>query len=154
MIIYSFRLAKSPNIADDPTCLPMGPIAYAKNGVAIFNALDSSGRNAVELEIFDECKGHSNGQGKVFLDSRTIPSQTIDKHVPGPQVVGQLGGGGRMTTPVLGKYYFSPQGGSWGCGGGGGGRPPLFEKILLFPIGLDGQPPPTLPPPPFVSTML
>ena len=107
MIIYSFRLAKSPNIADDPTCLPMGPIAYAKNGVAIFNALDSSGRNAVELEIFDECKGHSNGQGEVFLDSRTIPSQTIDKHVPWPQVVGQLGGGGRTTTPFLRIYYFS-----------------------------------------------
>ena len=134
MMIYSFRLAKSPNIAASPTCLPMGPIAYAKNGVAIFNALDSSGRNAVELEIFDECKGHSNGEGNVFLDSRTIPSRMIDKHVPGPQIGGAVRRGGRSDDhPFFEKILLFPAGGQLRVWRGGGRTTTPFLK-KLFPV--------------------
>ena len=60
----------NPTFAGNPTCLPMGIIAYAKNGVGIFNALNSDGEDAVEgtdRERFDECNGHPNKHGEVLL---------------------------------------------------------------------------------------
>lgn len=44
-------------------CTNLGPIGFAKNGVAIYNALTGQGTDAVRYEEFDECKGHSSPSG-------------------------------------------------------------------------------------------
>ena len=51
-------LPANPKIAQEPSCVPMGMIGIALNGVAIFNALDDGGRDAVAHEVQDLCDGH------------------------------------------------------------------------------------------------
>ena len=78
MIMYFFRIPVNPAEATTPTCLPMGIIAYAKNGVAIFNPLNSDGQDAVSgtnRERFDDCNGHPNKQGEVYFGFITITTQ-------------------------------------------------------------------------------
>ena len=38
-------------------------MGFAKNGVAIYNALTGSGLDAVYYEEFDECQGHASPGG-------------------------------------------------------------------------------------------
>ena len=45
-------------------CVPMGAVGYALNGVAIYNALDADGRDAVAHEVQDSCDGHPQGAGQ------------------------------------------------------------------------------------------
>ena len=74
MVIYSFRLLMSPIVAATQTCLPMGAIGYSKNGIPIYNPLNSGGDNAVEgdnAEVFDSCNGHPDMHGNVLCGSRT-----------------------------------------------------------------------------------
>ena len=68
----AFRYDRNPNsIAERPmvrtipalpvqalsaSCLPLGPIGVMLTGVAIFNALDALGKDAVAHEIQDACK--------------------------------------------------------------------------------------------------
>jgi YHYH protein len=59
----SFSLPVSPTRASRPSCLPMGMIGIALNGVAIFNALDDSHRDAVAHETQDVCDGHPQMRG-------------------------------------------------------------------------------------------
>ena len=40
-------LPSNPQVASSPTCVPMGMIGFAVNGVAIYNALDDAGDDAV-----------------------------------------------------------------------------------------------------------
>lgn len=47
----------------DASCLSAGPIAIAINGVAIFDALDAGGRDAVAWEVQDACGGHPEISG-------------------------------------------------------------------------------------------
>lgn len=54
----------NPQIASSPTCVPMGAIGYALNGVAIYNALDDAGRDAVAHEVQDKCDGHPQSAGE------------------------------------------------------------------------------------------
>lgn len=63
-IQLSLNLPADPQIAASPTCVPMGAIGYALNGVAIYNALDDSGRDAVAHEVQDSCDGHPQGAGQ------------------------------------------------------------------------------------------
>lgn len=58
-----WRLPRNPKIAARPSCVPMGPIGIAINGVMIFNALDAGGRDAVAHEVQDLCNGHPQRQG-------------------------------------------------------------------------------------------
>jgi hypothetical protein len=51
-------LPARPREASSPGCLSPGPVGYANNGVAIFDALDAGGRDAVAWEIQDSCDGH------------------------------------------------------------------------------------------------
>ncbi len=44
-------------------CLPGGPVGYAINGVAIFDALDAQNRDALAHEIQDRCDGHPQRSG-------------------------------------------------------------------------------------------
>jgi len=49
--------------ASQPSCLSGGPVGYATNGVAIFNALDGESRDAAAHEIQDGCRGHPERSG-------------------------------------------------------------------------------------------
>ena len=60
---------RSPTPAAKPSCLPMGAIGYATNGVAIFNALDGENRDAVAHEIQDSCDGHPERSGQYHYHS-------------------------------------------------------------------------------------
>ncbi len=57
----SLTLPVRPNVATRASCLPMGLIGVALNGVAIFNALDDSHRDAVAHETQD--LGEMQGRG-------------------------------------------------------------------------------------------
>ncbi len=61
----SVTLPAKPAVARTPSCLPMGPIGVAVDGVLIFNALDASKRDAVAHEIQDVCGGHPQ-QGGIY----------------------------------------------------------------------------------------
>lgn len=57
----AYSLPAKPTFAKSPSCLPLGQIGYALNGVALFNALDDAGRDAVAHEVQDSCDGHPQG---------------------------------------------------------------------------------------------
>ena len=73
-----FTLPRDPTAAAQPTCVPMGAIGVALNGVAIFNALDAGGRDAVAHEVQDLCNGHPERQGEYHYHgpSACLPNQT------------------------------------------------------------------------------
>lgn len=60
-IVMSLPL--NPQLASQPSCLPMGMIGIALTGVAIFNGLDDQGRDAAAHEVQDLCNGHPEGRG-------------------------------------------------------------------------------------------
>jgi hypothetical protein len=60
----SFNLPLNPTFASSPLCVPMGIIGVALDGVAIYNALDASGRDAVAHEVQDSCDGHPEMTGE------------------------------------------------------------------------------------------
>lgn len=60
----AFSLPLAPTVAPAPSCVPMGIIGVALNGVALFNALDDSGRDAVAHEVQDRCNGHPEMRGR------------------------------------------------------------------------------------------
>ena len=57
-------LPADPQVAATPTCVPMGMIGFAVNGVAIYNALDASGNDAAAHEVQDSCDAHPQGAGQ------------------------------------------------------------------------------------------
>lgn len=59
----SLTLPLQPALATSASCVPMGMIGVALNGVPIFNALDAAGRDAVAHEVQDRCHGHPQGRG-------------------------------------------------------------------------------------------
>lgn len=60
----SYSLPAEPTVASKPSCVPMGAIGIALNGVAIYNALDDGGRDAVAHEVQDSCNGHPQQEGE------------------------------------------------------------------------------------------
>ncbi len=68
----SVTLPAKPTVSRTATCLPMGPIGIAVNGVLIFNALDAANRDAVAHEVQDSCGGHPQMSGVYHYHS--IPS--------------------------------------------------------------------------------
>jgi hypothetical protein len=72
----SYTLPAHPKLAAKPTCLSGGPIGIARNGVAIFDALDAGDRDAVAHELQDACGGHPQQQGVYHYHS--IPSCLLD----------------------------------------------------------------------------
>ena len=59
-----FSLPLHPNLAATPSCIPMGMVGVATNGVAFFNGLDAAGRDAVAHEVQDSCSGHPERDGQ------------------------------------------------------------------------------------------
>ncbi len=55
-------LAAKPKKLKTPQCTG-GEVGIATNGVAIFNAVDAEGRDAVAHEVQDSCSGHPQGSG-------------------------------------------------------------------------------------------
>lgn len=53
-------IARKPVKAAKPSCLPMGAIGVAKNGVMLYNALDARNMDARAHEMQDSCEGHPN----------------------------------------------------------------------------------------------
>lgn len=56
----TITLPRNPAQASKPSCLPMGAIGVAVNGVLLYNALDGRGQDARAHEIQDSCEGHPN----------------------------------------------------------------------------------------------
>jgi hypothetical protein len=73
-----FSLPLTPVPAAQPGCVPMGMIGVALDGVAIFNALDAAGRDAVAHEVQDRCNGHPERRGEYHYHGPTacIPGAT------------------------------------------------------------------------------
>jgi hypothetical protein len=77
-------LPAEPELAAEPSCLPMGPIAIALSGAMFFNALDAQARDAVANELFDLCEGHpeANGQYHYHHDSPCFVQGNPIQHSP------------------------------------------------------------------------
>ena len=72
IILTVFRIPVSPSVASSSSCVPMGPVGMALNGVVIFNPLSIELAHALTCEFTDNCVGHPNGAGRshVFLSYR------------------------------------------------------------------------------------
>ena len=53
-------IPRNPVKASKPSCLPMGAIGVAVNGVMLYNALDARNMDARAHEMQDSCEGHPN----------------------------------------------------------------------------------------------
>lgn len=53
-----------PKVAASATCVPMGMIGFAVNGVAIYDAVDDAGDDAVAHETQDSCDAHPQSAGQ------------------------------------------------------------------------------------------
>jgi hypothetical protein len=65
----SYTLPADPTVAASASCVPMGMIGVALDGVPIFNGLDAGGRDAVAHEVQDACGGHPQQQGDYHYHS-------------------------------------------------------------------------------------
>ncbi len=101
-------LPRHPRRARHASCLPMGPIGIATNGVAIFNALDAGDRDAVAHEVQDRCGGHPQRDGIYHYhdipscltkgESRHRASGLVGYALDGYPIFGPRGHGGRLLT--------------------------------------------------------
>ena len=78
-------LSTAPEPARSPSCVPMGMIGVALDGVAIYNALDAAGRDAVAHEVQDLCSGHPQGRGEYHYHG---PSPCLKDQVGAETLVG------------------------------------------------------------------
>ncbi len=81
----ALKLPMEPQLAKAPSCVPMGMIGVALNGVAIFNGLDGGGRDAVAHEVQDVCGGHPEMQGQYHYHgpSPCLPDETQNEKLVG-----------------------------------------------------------------------
>jgi hypothetical protein len=103
-----YSLPRHPHRASHPTCLSMGPIGVAKNGVAIFNALDATDRDAVAHEVQDSCGGHPQQFGLYHYhaipscltrgESKHRASGLVGYALDGYPIYGPRGNGGKLLT--------------------------------------------------------
>jgi hypothetical protein len=104
----SVSLPASPRTAARPSCLPFGAIGYATNGVAVFNALDGQGRDAVAHEVLDGCDGHPERTGQYHYhripsclakgESKAAHSRLVGYALDGYPIYGYRGDGGKQLT--------------------------------------------------------
>jgi hypothetical protein len=60
----ALTLPTNPTEAASPTCVPLGMIGFASDGVAIFDALDDAGNDAAAHETQDDCQAHPDKNGQ------------------------------------------------------------------------------------------
>lgn len=104
----SYSLPRHPKKAAKAGCLSGGPIGIAKNGVAIFDALDAEDRDAVAHEVQDSCGGHPQRSGIYHYhaipacltkgESKHRASGLVGYALDGYPIYGPRGGGGRLLT--------------------------------------------------------
>jgi hypothetical protein len=97
-----------PAKAASPECLTGGPIGYLTNGVAIFDALDAGGRDALAWEVQDTCDGHPQMSGMYHYHaiSRCLTtfkagsshSGRMGWALDGFAIYGPRGSGGKLLT--------------------------------------------------------
>jgi YHYH protein len=103
-----YSLPTNPKAASKPSCLPMGQIGIAKNGVAIFDALDAGDRDAVAHEVQDSCGGHPQQSGVYHYhdipscltrgESKHRASGLVGYALDGYPIFGPRGHGGKLLT--------------------------------------------------------
>jgi len=103
-----YSLPSHPKAATTPNCLSMGPIGIAKNGVAIFNALDAQDRDAVAHEVQDSCGGHPQQSGAYHYhdipscltkgESKHRASGLVGYALDGYPIYGPRGAHGKLLT--------------------------------------------------------
>lgn len=98
------RLPLMPEEARQPGCVPMGMIGFATDGVAIYNAVDDGGIDAVAHEIQDSCSGHPQHAGQYHYHG---PSPCMPNEMTSKLVGYALDGFGiyGMIDPDTGKPY-------------------------------------------------
>ena len=81
----ALTLPRRPGAAAQASCVPMGLIGVALNGVAIFNALDAGGRDAVAHEVQDLCSGHPEMRGEYHYHgpSPCLPNEDANEMLVG-----------------------------------------------------------------------
>ena len=104
----SYSLPRHPKAASSAGCLPMGAIGIAKNGVAIFNALDAGDRDAVAHEVQDSCGGHPQMNGIYHYhdipscltrgEPKNRASGLVGWALDGYPIFGPRGHGGKLLT--------------------------------------------------------
>lgn len=60
----NYSLPTDPAFAPVSSCVPMGAVGVMLNGVALYNALDGRGDDAVAHEVQDGCNGHPEKTGE------------------------------------------------------------------------------------------
>ena len=103
-----YSLARHPRQASSPGCLSGGQIGVAKDGVAIFDALDAGDRDAVAHEAQDSCQGHPQQQGVYHYhsiptcltagESKKKPSGLVGFALDGYPIFGPRGAHGKLLT--------------------------------------------------------
>ncbi|XP_066288587.1 uncharacterized protein [Branchiostoma lanceolatum] len=93
-----FTIPKDPQVASQTTCLPMGPVGVAINGVPIFNPFTSECLDAKENEVFDECDGHPAPNGQYHYHIH--PDCVFDGTSSHSQIVGVAADGFAIYGPV------------------------------------------------------
>ena len=99
-------IPSSPRRAPSPRCLSEGAIGYSTNGVAIYDALDAGGRDALAWEAQDSCDGHPqrSGQYHYHAVSRCLTTYAAGSShsgragwaMDGYAIHGPRGAGGRL----------------------------------------------------------
>lgn len=107
---YQVSMPALPQVADEPSCLPLGEIGVLINGGYFFNALDAAGRDAVAHEIQDQCQGHPEVTGTYHYHSVTTclePQSQANSHsalvgyaLDGFGIYGHRGENGQELTNV------------------------------------------------------
>eukprot|EP00058_Branchiostoma_floridae_P012218 XP_002597706.1 hypothetical protein BRAFLDRAFT_121667 [Branchiostoma floridae] len=95
---FRFTLPKAPQVASQTSCLPMGPVGVAINGVPIFNPFTIECLDAKENEVFDECDGHPAPNGQYHYHIH--PDCVFDGTSSHSQIVGVAADGFPIYGPV------------------------------------------------------
>jgi hypothetical protein len=102
---YQIDLPAIPQVAEIPSCLPLGEIGVLLNGGYFFNALDAGGRDAVAHEIQDACQGHPEITGTYHYHNVTSCLEDTNDHkhskligyaLDGFGIYGHRGEGGKV----------------------------------------------------------
>jgi hypothetical protein len=103
-----YSLPRHARAASSPGCLSGGPIGIARNGVAIFDALDALDRDAVAHEVQDSCGGHPQQQSVYHYhaipscltagESARKPSKLVGWALDGYPIYGPRGAKGKLLS--------------------------------------------------------
>ncbi|XP_035687676.1 uncharacterized protein LOC118423577 [Branchiostoma floridae] len=91
-------LPKNPQVANQTTCLNMGAVGVAINGVPIYNPFSLECRDASVYETLDQCDGHPSPQGEYHYHIH--PDCVFDGTSTHSQIVGVAADGFAIYGPV------------------------------------------------------